>query len=491
MVKLLQPIVLNKRLVYQSQWSFPEEALPSNYCYLMHLMLRDCNLIPPIEINKYEPYLNLNVEHLKLLSVKNSMHNLPKSYLGEVKKQPRKILTNEYIQKPWGITLGFQNMCFISSRHTNAIVIFDYKTGEFLGKIGEDHAPSLQKNLNQACHGRNAVSNPNGAHKMKVINDLNTEINFRKPAGICTIPDKHWIIICDKDNHRIQIIHVERNFHKSPARAISFKLIQIFGQRGKEDGQFEYPWGNAYNLYNRMIAVADSKNFRVQLFNSKGVFLSKFTAMGATISTPINTTNNNNGSHNLHASHSNTRFERMQNQMHSIANFTPRSLKFVPSNIDNDFYCDRLLVTDFESHRIVVIDLDLVEETGKGSNNKTQGVGHNNKYRVKLKSNFKYQGSLGKSIGRFERPQGITTDRYGNWLIVDSKNSRIQILGNDGQPKLILIPEIFMPPLPMNLQKREKSEKDINKGINLSDISWTFDGTIGMIDMDNNCALIY
>ena len=55
------------------------------------------------------------------------------------------------------------------------------------------------------------------------------------------------------------------------------KLLRIFGKFGTGDGEFQYPWDVAVNSKGQ-IAVSDSRNHRVQLFDAKGKFLTKYGA---------------------------------------------------------------------------------------------------------------------------------------------------------------------------------------------------------------------
>ena len=49
-------------------------------------------------------------------------------------------------------------------------------------------------------------------------------------------------------------------------KTINLKLIRSFGEQGTGVGQFHYPWDVAAN-YRGDIAVSDSRNRRVQVFN--------------------------------------------------------------------------------------------------------------------------------------------------------------------------------------------------------------------------------
>ena len=55
---------------------------------------------------------------------------------------------------------------------------------------------------------------------------------------------------------------------------------------------------------------------------------------------------------------------------------------------------------------------------------------------VSLSSHPGLVGSFGKTKkGHLDRPNGIISDRYGNWIIADTKNGCIQVFGNDGKPR--------------------------------------------------------
>ena len=474
----------NSQTLYQTKWTLPESPLPENFTYLVHLMLRDCNLVPPFQIKNLKKYLNFSGKSLtalkeskdkeKLLKKSSGSsgsnaqswaerhkderreRNIPTSYQADIVKSPSKILSHPSIQKPWGIVFGNNDLIFVSSRYLNAIAVFDYISGEYLGKIGEE----------------GSLSSKAGSDK----------IYLKKPAGMTFDYVRNCLMIADKDNHRVQIVAVQRIGSTS---SITYKFIKSIGSRGKEDGQFEYPWGLANNRFNNILAVADSKNNRVQLFNRNGQLLGKFTAQGGIV--PTACYNGRSGNYRDNRDHRDNRNGGLSNghqitESTTTANFTPRSLCFVSSDINNDIYLDRLLITDFESHRIVIVDIDLIE------NIETKFE------KVQIKANLKYQGAYGKSIGRFDRPQGIDSDRYGNWIVVDSKNFRVQILGNDGMPRSCLFVNSDFKSESGEIGKagesRENRSLPVTK-ISMTDVAYGQDGSLALVDMDNNKILIF
>ena len=116
-----------------------------------------------------------------------------------------------------------------------------------------------------------------------------------------------------------------------------------FGSKGASPGQFEYPWDVAVNSRGQ-IACADSRNHRIQLFNPKGEFISQYGF--------------NSGTHHHHPS--------------GIKHFDyPRGLCFDKK--------DQLYCTDFNLHRVLIINQQF--------------------------NDARFIGSQGTTPGRFHRPQ--------------------------------------------------------------------------------------
>merc|ERR1719188_631078 len=84
-------------------------------------------------------------------------------------------------------------------------------------------------------------------------------------------------------NQQLNQAQREQNNNQNPESLISFQFIKSTGKKGKDDGYFDYPWSVAFNQFNKIIAVADSKNHRVQLFNKNFQLLGKFTAQGGQV----------------------------------------------------------------------------------------------------------------------------------------------------------------------------------------------------------------
>lgn len=97
------------------------------------------------------------------------------------------------------------------------------------------------------------------------------ENNFEwSPLGVATDAQGNvYISDAKKDEHRV--LKFDPNG----------KLLLKFGTQGSKKGQFNYPNALAVDNTTGNIYVCDSNNFRIQIFDKKGKYISQFGASGA------------------------------------------------------------------------------------------------------------------------------------------------------------------------------------------------------------------
>jgi DNA-binding beta-propeller fold protein YncE len=88
--------------------------------------------------------------------------------------------------------------------------------------------------------------------------------SFCRPTGIVCDSVNRRLVICDKDHNRIVFMTLDGYF------------ISAFGRKGHENGEFEYPWDVDVSPSGDLIAVSDSRNHRIQMFDRFGNYLRKF-----------------------------------------------------------------------------------------------------------------------------------------------------------------------------------------------------------------------
>ncbi|MHB1418952.1 MAG: 6-bladed beta-propeller [Bacillota bacterium] len=94
-----------------------------------------------------------------------------------------------------------------------------------------------------------------------MINGPFGEDQLKKPMDV-TVSDKR-VYISDTGNHRVEVFDQDGNY--------LFK----FGKRGKDQGQFEFPYGIAQDATGN-VYVADLYNGKISVFDSEGKFLHYF-----------------------------------------------------------------------------------------------------------------------------------------------------------------------------------------------------------------------
>ena len=192
--------------------------------------------------------------------------------------------------------------------------------------------------------------NLNYIYDRKFGSEGNGDGQFDGPFKVIQLADGN-IAVCDTRNNRVQIFDVSGNF------------IRKFGSQGNGDGQFYNPIGIT-QLADGNIAVSDTRNDRVQIFDVSGNFIRKFGSQG-----------NGDG------------------QFYNVFDVT----QLADGNI---------AVCDTRKNRVQIFDVS---------------------------GNFISKfGSPGDRDGQFNYPSGITQLADGNIAVCDGDNHRVQIFDVSG-----------------------------------------------------------
>lgn len=222
-----------------------------------------------------------------------------------------------------------------------------------------------------------------------------------RPWGLC-IDREGNIIVADRRNNRIQIFNSRGEFKT------------MFGSKGTGPGEFDLPAGITTDTYGRIIVI-DKDNHRVQIFTSSGNFILKFGSFGKECGqfqypwdVAVNTLGNivvtDTRNHRIQLFTSDgtyiTRyvFEGANPAKMLKGPTTPRGVCFTTSG--------NIIVSDFENHRLLMVDGTLSK------------VVH-------------CVGREGSGIGELNRPSGIVTDDDGRIIVADSKNHRVLVFTSE------------------------------------------------------------
>ncbi|MCK9454481.1 MAG: 6-bladed beta-propeller [Sulfurimonas sp.] len=193
------------------------------------------------------------------------------AFLGE-KKSEKKVSN---IIKPYGV--GIQDgKLYVADTGSDAVFVIDEETRELMF-IGNGTVGRLASPVGIAFdRDKNLYVSDSRERKINRY-DINGQLNltfgdrmeFANPTGIAI----------DKKQHRLYV--VDTKAHQFKAYDIATKeLLYSVGQRGTKDAEFNYPTNIAVDQRNGNIVVVDTQNFRVQIFDKDGKFITKFGNIG-------------------------------------------------------------------------------------------------------------------------------------------------------------------------------------------------------------------
>jgi len=238
----------------------------------------------------------------------------------QIQGQP---IPNATFKGVWGIAVDTRDNVYVVDTDEHSVLVFDSERQTQVRRItckqegatlpfprgvtitSNDEVAVVCNNLGRVqIFGKESDNQP-----IEEVGEVgNGPAQLQKPRGICLGP-KNELVVVDTNNHRLQKINVEtkqfqaigargKNPHQYffPASVAFFKdtyvvsdcdnhrvslakgdgaTFNVFGGNGKGDGEFGRPTGVAVDAFGN-IFVADMDNNRIQVFDSKGTFITKF-----------------------------------------------------------------------------------------------------------------------------------------------------------------------------------------------------------------------
>ena len=185
------------------------------------------------------------------------------------------IRTIEGLQLPGGISVNDRNqhliVCEFGSHEVN---IFDQRgsSQRKIGSKGTTNGQFLYPQKASITHkgelvitdsvNRLQLFTAQGKWLRSVGLTGSGHLQFRDPVGVA-VGTNHRFYICERENHRIQVLNEDFSFHK------------VIGKRGNGDCEFNSP-SDIVADGRGFLYVADCWNHRIQVLNEDGVFIREF-----------------------------------------------------------------------------------------------------------------------------------------------------------------------------------------------------------------------
>ena len=213
------------------------------------------------------------------------------------------------------------------------------------------------------------------------------------PWGVA-VNARDEIAVTDSGNHRVQIFNSDG------------KYLRSFGRLGNKEGEFKYPKGITCHK-NGNIFVADNNNHRIQIFNGEGEYVGMFGEKGTfdrQFSNPLGLSVDSDG---------NIIVADAGNKLIKIFSPDGKFLMKVGGQGSFNFpyhcvQCDRyLIVSDQDRHCLEVYDRN---------------------------GNFHYKfGKQGGRDGEFKYPSCLSVNKSEHLMVCDTDNNRLQVFQLNGK----------------------------------------------------------
>ncbi|MDM8535973.1 6-bladed beta-propeller [Desulfobacterales bacterium HSG17] len=272
---------------------------------------------------------------------------------------------------------------------------------------------------------------------------------FLFPSGIAT--DNNGIFfISDTERNCIQKFNVKYISNK-----LSVEFVKKWGTKGKENGQFDYPFG--LEFYNGYLYAVDMRNDRIQKFDLQGNFIDKWGTEGSKdgeFYAPAGITVDKNG-HLYVADQGKARIQKFTEDGKFISNWESRGGKSGeferPAGISQDEN-GNIYVVDKNNNRIQKFNKEGIFQTQWGEPGAEPGqfdtpfgiayyngfifvtdTSNNRVQKFSTSGDYSAQWlNPGDGETQFNSPEGIGVDDKGNVYIADTGNHRICKLTYEG-----------------------------------------------------------
>jgi DNA-binding beta-propeller fold protein YncE len=196
----------------------------------------------------------------------------------------RRVLTGETknstgFSKPFDIE-ACQGRIYVSDTVRRSVMLFDVPNGTF-SEIGTAEPGELRKPLGMAVDGDCNLYVVDGSARRIIVYDQDGDFlsafggmdMFERPSHVDVDADARYAYVVDTGGvssqlHRVRVFDIATGEH-----------VFDIGERGSGPGQFNLPRDIAVGRDGR-IYVVDGANFRVQVFESDGTFVTSFGSIG-------------------------------------------------------------------------------------------------------------------------------------------------------------------------------------------------------------------
>ena len=182
---------------------------------------------------------------------------------------------SDVMVKPYGIAVAPDGRVYVADTAARRVFVFD-PDAKSVAFVGESGTGKLTKPVGVALDGEGKVFVADAtlnrvfgyAPDGSVAVAIGREGELKSPSGLATDRPRKRVYVADSTKHQVYCYSTEDGAH-----------IRTIGERGGEPGQFNFPT-NLFVDGRGQLYVADTMNFRVQIFDADGAFVREFGTLG-------------------------------------------------------------------------------------------------------------------------------------------------------------------------------------------------------------------
>ena len=184
---------------------------------------------------------------------------------------------SDWMVKPYGIAVAPDGRLYVADTAARRVFAFDpdSKTVSFVGENGGGH---LTKPIGVAVDDRGTVFVADGTLKRvfgygpkgELLIAIGHDGELASPSGLAVDRVNKRVYVADATKHQVLSYSTEDG-----------KPLRTIGRRGSEPGEFNFPTNLTVDARGQLY-VADTLNFRIQIFNADGAFVKTFGTLGDT-----------------------------------------------------------------------------------------------------------------------------------------------------------------------------------------------------------------
>ena len=205
-----------------------------------------------IHTTSFSSPLDLNIR-------KGFLQSITDLFLGAEKQQ---------LSRPYGVSVYKQTIA-VADPDMSAVHVYDLLSHTYnqIKSVGDTN---LLSPISLALDDEHLYIADSKLQKVFIVKrdskSFTTISNFKRPTSLALDPIKQHLYVSDTIDHNIKIFSTNGD------------LIRIIGNRGDEEGEFNYP--SHITLNDKLLVVNDTMNFRIKIFNKEGAHQSTFGKQG-------------------------------------------------------------------------------------------------------------------------------------------------------------------------------------------------------------------